>query len=76
MIATNIILKLSIPHFHEKNRIAEQKSQTLIECVRYTIIWGEILDKLWLKILLAIIYISNLPTILSLQSLFYFTVSS
>lgn len=60
MLAKEILLDLFVPYFQNENSILKIKDQTLIEQVQSIIIAEGISDKLWPKILLAMIYISNL----------------
>ena len=58
-----IEFKPSAPYLQEQNGLSKRKDQTLMKRVRSTAIGGAIPNNLWLEVLLAMIYISNLlPT--------------
>lgn len=63
MLTKEIIFEPSVSYYQEENGIAKQKGQTLMECIRCTIIRGRISDNLWPKIFLIITHISNLLSI-------------
>ena len=76
MLGKGIMFELFAPYSQEENGIAEQKSRTLMEYVRGTIIRGGITDELWPEILLAITHTSNLLPTLSLYNVSLFETSA
>lgn len=63
MSKKGIIFKLSASYFQEQNRVSEKVDQTIID-ITYIMIFNEnINNNLWLKIILAMIYVKNIrPT--------------
>ena len=76
MLKKDIEFEPSAVYFQKQIRISERKSWTLIEQVRSTIVGGNILDKFWLEVLLAMTYILNLLSILLLNNLSFYKESN
>ena len=63
MLKEGIIFEPSAPYFQKQNIVSKKVGQTIMDMVCTTILYVNIDDDLWPKIILAIIYIKNIKLI-------------
>lgn len=54
-----IVFEPSAPYLQEQNGVSERIGRTFMDMIRTTILEGNIEDKLWLELVLAMTYIKN-----------------